>query len=386
MEPKLRFPEFNGEWQNIKLKDSYTLISGQHLGPDEYSQEENKTPYFTGPSDFTNKTDEISKWSLVNGKLAQKHDVLFTVKGSGVGSLMYLNLESVMIGRQLMAIRSRISSTKLLSHFLPKKREYFEKLASGNMIPGLSREDILSLNLSLPTSPEQQKIASFLTSVDSKIEKLEKKRELMAEYKRGVMQKIFSQEIRFKGEDGKEYPEWVELPLGDLVIISKEKYNPLRDKEIYKCIELENLSQETGKLLGYFNSSQQQSIKNKFNKGDILYGKLRPYLKKYYKADFDGVCSSEILVLKGKKLDNNFLYQLIKTFKFNSIANVSSGSKMPRADWEYMKEILFKYPSILEQQKIANFLSGIDKKIELVEQETEQVKEFKRGLLQQMFV
>lgn len=208
----------------------------------------------------------------------------------------------------------------------------------------------------------------------------------MAEYKRGVMQKIFSQEIRFKGEDGKEYPEWVELPLGDLVIISKEKYNPLRDKEIYKCIELENLSQETGKLLGYFNSSQQQSIKNKFNKGDILYGKLRPYLKKYYKADFDGVCSSEILVLKGKKLDNNFLYQLIKTFKFNSIANVSSGSKMPRADWEYMKEILFKYPSILEQQKIANFLSGIDKKIELVEQETEQVKEFKRGLLQQMFV
>lgn len=80
------------------------------------------------------------------------------------------------------------------------------------------------------------------------------------------------------------------------------------------------------------------------------------------------------------------MYQLIKTFKFNSIANVSSGSKMPRADWEYMKEILFKYPSILEQQKIANFLSGIDKKIELVEQETEQVKEFKRGLLQQMFV
>lgn len=159
--------------------------------------------------------------------------------------------------------------------------------------------------------------------------------------------------LRFKEFNG----AWEENELGNIVEMSKTKYNPLKSEEIYKCVELENLSQETGQLLGYFNSKEQQSIKNKFNKGQVLFGKLRPYLKKYWLAEFDGVCSSEIWVLDGKSVSNNFMYRMVQTDKFNFISNISSGSKMPRADWGYMSEFPFFKPALEEQEKIAYFFS-----------------------------
>lgn len=179
--------------------------------------------------------------------------------------------------------------------------------------------------------------------------------------------------------------EWEEKELEMIVEISKEKYNPLKDKEKYKCIELEHLSQETGTILGYFDSSQQQSIKNKFYEGDILFGKLRPYLKKYWHSKFEGVCSSEIWVLKGIDILNDFLYRLIQTYKFNYISNISSGSKMPRADWTYMSSFPFAIPSYKEQEKIASFFSLIDKKIEKQKQKIEALEEYKKGMMQKIF-
>src|SRR5690606_10598365 len=96
---------------------------------------------------------------------------------------------------------------------------------------------------------------------------------------------------------------------------------------------------------------------------DVLFGKLRPYLKKYYQPNFDGVCSSEIWVLKGKKVLNDFLYFLIQTNSFLDLANQSSGSKMPRADWSILENGLFLFPCEKEQKKISSFLSLLDEKI-----------------------
>ncbi len=187
--------------------------------------------------------------------------------------------------------------------------------------------------------------------------------------------------LRFKEFSG----DWEENELGNIVEISKGKYNPLKSEENYKCIELENLSQETGQLLGYFNSKEQQSIKNKFNKGQVLFGKLRPYLKKYWLADFEGVCSSEIWVLNGKSVSNNFIYRIIQTDKFNFISNISSGSKMPRADWNYMSEFPFFTPSIEEQEKIASLFSLIDDKISLQGEKLKMLKDYKKGMMQKIF-
>ena len=156
---------------------------------------------------------------------------------------------------------------------------------------------------------------------------------------------------------------WQKIELNEILSISSKKFNPIGNNENKKCVELEHLSQETGKLLGYTNSSEQQSIKNSFEEGQILFGKLRPYLKKFWKAEFEGVCSSEIWVMNGKKVKNDFLFYLVQTEKFNQIANVSSGSKMPRADWNYMSEIPFDIPPLKEQEKIAEILTTWDEAI-----------------------
>ncbi|MFK4784564.1 restriction endonuclease subunit S [Fusobacterium sp. MFO224] len=179
--------------------------------------------------------------------------------------------------------------------------------------------------------------------------------------------------------------EWEILELEKLIKICKTKYNPLKENINYKCIELENISKKTGILLGYTDSKKQKSIKNRFQINQVLFGKLRPYLKKYWKANFEGVCSSEIWVLEGINISNHYLYELIQTNKFNYIANVSSGSKMPRADWNYMANIPFKFPPLPEQEKIADFLTLFDKEIELEEKKLELLKENKKGYMQKIF-
>jgi type I restriction enzyme S subunit len=165
--------------------------------------------------------------------------------------------------------------------------------------------------------------------------------------------------LRFPGFEG----EWIEKRLGEVATNKSAKYNPNNSVASVKCIELEHLATHNGTLLGYIDGSQSGSIKNKFSNGDVLFGKLRPYLRKYLHAPFNGVCSSEIWVLRGKTISNDFLYRIIQTEKFIDLANQSSGSKMPRADWDVVENGVFSVPNALEQQKISAFLSLIENRI-----------------------
>lgn len=187
--------------------------------------------------------------------------------------------------------------------------------------------------------------------------------------------------LRFNGFSD----EWREFELGDLAEISKGKYNPSKDKLNYKCIELEHIAQNDGKILGYVDSKGQNSIKNKFNKGEVLFGKLRPYLKKYWLSEFEGVCSSEIWVLNGKRVTNPFLYRIVQSDKFDTISNISSGSKMPRADWNYMSTEVFNIPTTEEQEKIASFLTKVDKIIEKQDEKISNLEQYKKGMMQKIF-
>ena len=177
---------------------------------------------------------------------------------------------------------------------------------------------------------------------------------------------------------------WSRYELGEICKISSSKFDPTKNSEVKKCIELEHLSQKTGQILGFISSSEQKSIKNEFKTGQILYGKLRPYLQKFCQAKFDGVCSSEIWVLQGKKVTNDFLFYLVQSDKFNQIANKTSGTKMPRADWEYMSEMPFFIPPELEQEKIAEILSTWDEAINLTINLIENKKQFKKALMQNL--
>ena len=201
------------------------------------------------------------------------------------------------------------------------------------------------------------------------------------------MQKIFSQEVRFKKEDDLHFPEWRNYQFSEIAELSKEKYNP-KSGDIYKCIELDNIEQGTGVINGCVDSSIQNSIKNVFHVGDVLFGKLRPYLKKYARPNFAGVCSSEIWVLRPKKemVSTDYLYCLIASDAFIAVSNVSSGTKMPRADWKLVACSTFDIPSLNEQQKIANCIVSIEKVIGIKKKKLEIWKTIKKGLVQQMFV
>lgn len=178
-----------------------------------------------------------------------------------------------------------------------------------------------------------------------------------------------------------------QIELENIIELRKEKYNPLESDTNKPCIELEHFDQETGQINGYISSLEQKSIKNVFYKGDVLFGKLRPYLKKYWLAEFDGVCSSEAWVLKPKNnniITKKFLFYLVQSELFIRIANISSGSKMPRADWNYISEYPFPIPPLEEQEKIAEILLTCDKAIRLTTQIITQLKQRNQGLAQQL--
>lgn len=187
--------------------------------------------------------------------------------------------------------------------------------------------------------------------------------------------------LRFKEFSG----EWEEKLFCDIVTNKSKKYNPEKESISYKCIELEHLSTESGQLLGYVDSLNLGSIKNKFNKNDVLFGKLRPYLKKYLLAPFDGVCSSEIWVLNGINVTNYFLYYIVQSDYFIGLANQSSGSKMPRADWNIIENSIFFIPSKQEQEKITSFLTSVDTKIEQLTKKDELLQQYKKGVMQKIF-
>mgnify|MGYP003305387425 CR=1 FL=1 len=151
-------------------------------------------------------------------------------------------------------------------------------------------------------------------------------------------------------------------------------------------MELEHLSQGDGVLLGYTEAGLQKSTKNIFKKGSILFGKLRPYLRKYWLAPFDGVCSSEIWVLNSNEevCAKEYLYRLISSERFIQFANVSIGSKMPRADWNFVSLTPFAVPPMEEQRKIAEILGVWDEAIEKQSRLIEKLELRKRALMQRL--
>ncbi|MEX9215721.1 restriction endonuclease subunit S [Providencia rettgeri] len=194
------------------------------------------------------------------------------------------------------------------------------------------------------------------------------------------MKKI-TPKLRFNGFE----QNWQSNSFGQIVSNKSKKYNPSLADEDFPCIELDCVSQESGQLLKTYSAKQQSSIKNVFFQGDVLFGKLRPYLKKYLYTTFDGVCSTEFWVLTGKQVTNKFLYQYIQTNTFVESAKKSSGSKMPRADWDIVSSEQFYFPSDKEQNKIADFLSLVDENITLQTLKVELLQQYKKGMMQKLF-
>lgn len=179
--------------------------------------------------------------------------------------------------------------------------------------------------------------------------------------------------------------DWEIRTFGDICNPSKAKYNPL-NSENRKCIELEDLAQGTGRLLNVSNSSDKASLKTVFSKRDVLLGKLRPYLRKYFFSDFDGVCSTEIWVLKSKhSIEPEFVFYHAQSDKIIEAANLSTGTKMPRAEWKTVSETQISIPpNIKEQTAIATALSDMDSYIRSLEALIAKKRLIKQGAMQEL--
>lgn len=179
--------------------------------------------------------------------------------------------------------------------------------------------------------------------------------------------------------------DWTALPLGAIASARKDKGVA---KQGVPCVELEHVEPETGRLLGWDSSGAQASIKTSFKQGDVLFGKLRPYLRKYAIAPFDGICTTEILAIHPRdgQSDSRFLFHLMQgDGVFATVEALSYGTKMPRVSWTDLSDIVLGVPPLPEQQKIAAILTAVDDKLDVIARQIEATQTLKRGLMQTLF-
>ena len=186
-------------------------------------------------------------------------------------------------------------------------------------------------------------------------------------------------EVRFPGFTD----AWEQRKFED---IAKRRSDSTISSNSLPCVEYEDVISEQGTLNKDISQKELAKTGIEFESGDVLFGKLRPYLKNWLLPDFNGVAVGDWWVLKPVSTDGNFLYRLIQTSEFMSVANVSSGSKMPRSDWALVSKTYFSIPpDIAEQQKIGAFFRDIDNTITLHQRKLESMKLLKKSLLQKMF-
>ena len=249
-------------------------------------------------------------------------------------------------------------------------------------------DDFAKIPVSIPKYSEQQKIADFLTSVDTKIEQLTRKEELLKQYKKGVMQKIFSQEIRFKADDGSEFPNWKLTFFSEIMCIpEKEKLLPVdRSKIITVKLHLKGVvrNENTENLsLGstYYKRKAGQFLYGKQNLFNGAFGLIPAELNNFATSgdipalEFYPNCYPEFVVTL-----------LSRESFYKKLEGIASGTGSKRIHEHTFLSIKAELPSKSEQKKIADFIATIDEKVNLAAQEICQMTAFKKGLLQQMFV
>ena len=240
-------------------------------------------------------------------------------------------------------------------------------------------ETLYEQPLFLPSTDEQDKIASFLSFLTQRIDAQQKYVATLKKYKRGLLSNLFGEKIT-QGCTTKSYY------FSEIAQRRSEKYDPSSGIE-YPCVELENIEQETGKILATVPSTAQSSIKNIAMPGDTLFGKLRPYLRKYAFAKKTMACSSEIWALiPSDVVLPKFLFYLVQTEHFLRVANISSGTKMPRAEWSNIEKAEFFIPDFSVQRKVVSLLEGLDQKITFADSALFSLNRLKASLMQQLFI
>ena len=399
--PKLRFKEFDGGWTSKKLKDltdvlrcgvastpkyvtegGYPFLSAQNVSRDgemNYSKVNNIS------DDFYKR---ISKTKLVKG------DILYSRVGASYGvAAIFDKEEEYGVYVSLTHIRANQNLDNIfLKHFLnsPKARIQAEQgVFQGGGVQNLNVGVVEEFNLAFPSKIEQTKIASFLSTVDEKISQLTQKYQLLSQYKQGMMQNLFSQQIRFKADDGSEFGEWEETSLHTFLcesLIKGSKGNKAKKLTVKlwgKGVIPKNEAFQGSENTQYYKRSAGQLIYGKLDFLNCAFGLIPEYLD-----GFESTIDAPAFDIDNKIVHPYFLINrfLQKDFYQKNGEEADGSRKAKRINQSVFLAMQIGLPSLEEQTKIANFLSAIDQKIEVMAQQIEQAKTWKKGLLQQMFV
>ena len=220
--PKLRFKEFSGEWVNTKLGNLGNFQGGGTPATSEDKYWIGNIPWISSSDIIEGDIKNIKIHRFINDisikesatKLIAKNSILF-VSRVGIGKVAIANTD-LCTSQDFTNLTLIKDDSYFIGYYFLSKNRLLEKYSQGTSIKGFIMNDLKTLKLNLPSKQEQEKIALFLASVDTKIEQLTKKEKLLQQYKKGVMQKIFNQEIRFKADDGSEFCDWEEKKLGDI--------------------------------------------------------------------------------------------------------------------------------------------------------------------------
>lgn len=249
-----------------------------------------------------------------------------------------------------------------------------ENNIAGTDPPNLSYSDIKNIKTYFPALTEQTKIANFLSEIDKRIKLLTDKVSKLEEYKKGAMQKLFSQEVRFKDENGEEFPEWENKSfLKCIKSISIRPYQ-IKSSEILNKGKFKVIDQGYNPIAGFSNKEDKLFT----NTPVIIFGDHTTILKFSICPFIVGADGVKLLTTKDKSHDIKYLFYWL------NYSNVEQQGY--RRHYSLLAKNKIRLPSLPEQTKIANFLSSIDSKIELATKELHKTEEYKKGLLQQMFI
>jgi type I restriction enzyme S subunit len=390
--PSLRFSEFKEEWEPKKLGELLEFKNGINATKEQYGSGYK----FINVLDILNNDfithDKIIGSVNVTEELVNKFpvkygDILFQRSSETreeVGTTcVYLDKENTSTFGGFVIRGKKIGDYEpvFLNRLLKtdSARNQITSKSGGSTRYNIGQEILSSIELLYPTVPEQTKIATFLTAVDEKLQALKQKKNLLEQYKKGVMQQIFSQELRFKDDNGNDFEDWKEKILGDICEVKKGKQ--LNKEELtftgdYPCINGGiNPSGYTDKF-----NSQENTIT--ISEGGNSCGYINFFKVKFW----SGGHNYSIEIVNTEVTDNDFLFQLLK-YNETEIMKLRVGSGLPNIQKKDLVAFSLVFTtSKKEQTKIANFLSAIDDKINHCQLQIEKTEVWKKGLLQGMFV
>lgn len=388
--PKLRFKEFDGDWIKSKLGSEAQFFQGEQVSlDDQCSEYAHGLIKFLRIENFTQKSKDFRyiRYTGSQEKILVEQDIAIVRYGATAGFIC--SGETGVIANNLfkVSVDNKKINQKYLELVLKSEKtfNYFQAEMSGGAMPALNFKIVGNLDITYSSIQEQTQIASFLSSVDEKISQLTQKHQLLNQYKQGMMQQLFSQQIRFKADDGSEFEKWEEKKLGEVCrFINGRAYKQTEwEKKGTPVIRLQNL---TGSGKEYYYSNLNLPDHQYCYNNDLLYmwsATFGPVFWQGEKAIFHyHIWKIEV---HPPLLDKKYMYFLLDemTEKMKRSLNGSTMLHVTKQGMENTRKII---PSLPEQIKIANFLSAIDQKIEVVTQQIEQAKTWKKGLLQQMFV